>query len=253
VTRMRPHLRSELVRRASRRYARARLADRRLPVSDDFGFDRGVPIDRHYIARFLSRFACAPGYAAGDIRGRVLEIGGREYVDRFGVPNERPGSGLVHQVDVLHESTINAEATIVGDLASPQTLPVDTFNCIICTQVLPVIWDTRAVLENLHASLRSGGVLLLTVPGITRSLVTERDHWGDFWRFTAESARRLALEAFEGGRVEVDVYGNLQAATFFLHGFASHELSLAELELRDPAFEVMIGVRARKRGERDGG
>jgi hypothetical protein len=30
--------------------------------------------------------------------------------------------------------------------------------------VLPVIWDTRTVLANLHRALRPGGVLLLTVP-----------------------------------------------------------------------------------------
>jgi SAM-dependent methyltransferase len=222
------------------------MADRRLPVSREFGFDRGLPVDRHYISHFVGRFACRAGYAAGDIRGHVLEIGGREYVDRFGVSGEQPAPGVVHRVDVMHESEINPGSTIVGDLVSPGTLPPATFDCIICTQVLPVIWDIRAALSNLHESLRPGGVLLLTVPGITRSLVPDRDHWGDFWRFTSGSARRLVQEVFPCEGVEVEAYGNLQAATFFLHGHAAHELSLAELDLRDPAYEVIIGVRARK-------
>ncbi len=233
---------------ARRHYTRSRMAVRRLPASREFGFDRGVPIDRHYIATFLARYASRPGYASGLIRGHVLEVGGREYVDRFGVPGDPPAPGVVHEVDVLHESEINPAGTIFGDLASPGTLPSDTFDCIICTQVLPVIWDTRAVLANLHRALRPGGVLLLTVPGITRSLVPDRDHWGDFWRFTTASARRLTAEAFSGGEVEVEAYGNLQAATFFLHGYAAHELSLAELDLRDPDYEVLIGVRATRAG-----
>jgi len=237
---------SKLRRIAARRYARARLGDRRVPVSQEFGFDRGQPIDRHYIDAFLARFACRPGYVSGDIAGRVLEIGGREYADRFGVAGAAPAPGVVHRVDVLHESEINAEGTIFGDLASPGTLPAETFDCIICTQVLPVIWDTRTVLANLHRALRPGGVLLLTVPGITRSLVPDRDHWGDFWRFTSASAHRLGTEAFPGGLIDVEAYGNLQAATHFLHGFAAHELLPAELDLRDPAFEVIIAVRARR-------
>jgi glycosyltransferase involved in cell wall biosynthesis len=38
------------------------------PISQDFGFDRGTPIDRHYVEDFLTR-------NSGDIKGRVLEVG----------------------------------------------------------------------------------------------------------------------------------------------------------------------------------
>src|ERR687895_460818 len=47
------------------------------PISRNYGFDRGTPIDRHYIERFLTRHA-------GDVRGRVLEVGDDEYTRRFG-------------------------------------------------------------------------------------------------------------------------------------------------------------------------
>jgi len=47
------------------------------PISDAFGTDRGLPIDRHYIERFL-------GAHAPDVRGRVLEIGEDLYTRRFG-------------------------------------------------------------------------------------------------------------------------------------------------------------------------
>src|SRR6478735_5047329 len=47
------------------------------PVSVDFGFDRGLPIDRYFVEGFLAR-------NASRIRGRVLEIGDNEYTLRFG-------------------------------------------------------------------------------------------------------------------------------------------------------------------------
>ena len=47
------------------------------PASDRWGFDRGLPIDRHYIERFLARHA-------QDIRGRCVEVMNANYVRRFG-------------------------------------------------------------------------------------------------------------------------------------------------------------------------
>lgn len=47
---------------------RERLGLARLdPVSRTFGFDRGKPVDRWYIERFLAAHA-------DDVRGRVLEV-----------------------------------------------------------------------------------------------------------------------------------------------------------------------------------
>ncbi len=47
------------------------------PVSRLFGFDRGQPIDRYYIEHFLQSHV-------NDIRGRVLEVGDRDYMCKFG-------------------------------------------------------------------------------------------------------------------------------------------------------------------------
>jgi SAM-dependent methyltransferase len=209
------------------------------PVSAAYGFDRGVPIDRHYIEAFLARQVPSPGYSSGSIHGRVLEIGGREYVDTF-------GSGHVDRVDVLHANASNPEATIVGSLTDPEALPGDAFDCIICTQTLHVIYDARTVLRTLHRGLKPGGTLLLTAPGITRSCLPDRDAWGDWWRFTALSLRRLLGEVFDPARVDVESYGNVLSAAAFLYGFAADELKPAELELRDPDFEVVLAARARK-------
>src|SRR5262245_47647458 len=47
------------------------------PVTGDWGYSRGQPIDRFYIEQFLSRHR-------HDIRGHVLEIGDDSYTRRFG-------------------------------------------------------------------------------------------------------------------------------------------------------------------------
>src|SRR3954466_14293166 len=69
--------------RDSIRRARGRLAmsvgglGTSVPLSTEFGFDRGTPIDRYYIEAFLAA-------NAGDVRGRVLEIGDDSYSRQFG-------------------------------------------------------------------------------------------------------------------------------------------------------------------------
>ena len=47
------------------------------PVSRVFGLDRGTPINRYYIEKFLAS-------QAASIRGRVLEVGASDYSRRFG-------------------------------------------------------------------------------------------------------------------------------------------------------------------------
>ena len=219
-------------------------------MSREWGFDRGTPVDRYYVEAFLARFAAFESYTTGSIGGRILEVGGREYADRFG--GSAAGAQGRATVDVLHENAANPEATVVGDLTDPATLAADTYDCIICTQVLPVVWDVPAAIHSMHRALKPGGVAFITVPGITKALTPDRDHWGDWWRFTASSARRLIAQVFEDGRVDVETYGNLLSATLFLHGYAAEELAPAELDLRDPDYEVTIAVRAIKAGGPEG-
>jgi SAM-dependent methyltransferase len=218
------------------------------PLSTTWGFDRGTPIDRYYVDDFLGSFSLAlaheVGYARGDIQGRVLEVGGDEYVQRFGHPQD-PGSP-VSRVDVLHASDVNPRATIVDDLERGDNLPADAFDCILCVQTLHVIYDFRAAIRNLHRSLAPGGVLFATFPGITPACTPDRDHWGDWWRFTGGSARREFESVFQADGVHVEAYGNVLTATAFLYGMAAEELTRAELQLRDPDYEVLLAVRAVK-------
>jgi hypothetical protein len=202
------------------------------PVSADWGFDRGTPVDRFYIDRFMRD-------CAADIRGRVLEIANPEMTFRY-------GGGRVTQSDVLHPVPAPPPVTLVGDLATGEGLPASTFDCAIVTQTLLLIYDVQAAVRTLARILAPGGVALVTVPGITKISRQDMDAWGQFWSFTSASVRRLFEEAFGPGSVRIEAYGNVLAATAFLHGIAAEELTEDELLHRDRDFETLISIRARR-------
>ena len=229
--RLRP-LRSAVVERRRRRPPRLGDLQRVTPIDSNWGFERGTPIDRVYVEQFVAA-------NAADIRGRVLEIAAPDYTTRFGRGVER--------VDILMATEGNPQATIVGDLTDAPQIPSDAFDCAIVTQTLQFVYDIRAALATLHRTLAPGGVLLATVPGITKISPPEDEEYGEWWHFTARSAQRLAEEAFGAGNVEARSYGNVLSATGFLYGLAASDLKAEELAAHDRLYEVIVGVRAVKR------
>lgn len=207
--------------------------DRPTPISPNFGYDRGTPIDRFYIERFLDRHRA-------DIRGRVLEVGDAAYSQTFG------GAAITRQ-DVLHAHADNPDATIVGDLGQPGLLPADAFDCTVLTQTLMLVWDMPAAAAELYRALKPGGVLLLTVPGTSS---VDRGEWGAnwFWSLTGSSVTRMFEPLFGAENMDVRVEGNVYAATCFLHGLAQEEVRTEWLERADAAYPMVVTLRAVKAG-----
>jgi SAM-dependent methyltransferase len=202
------------------------------PVSRQFGYDRGQPIDRHYIERFLE-------IHASDICGHVLEIADDTYTREF-------GGDRVSASDVLHVAPGQPQATIIGDLICEDVLPAGIFDCVILTQTLQFIYDAPAALRTINRALKPGGVLLATFPGITPISRYDMERWGQFWGFTTLSGRRLFDDSCSWVDVRVESFGNVLAATGVLYGLAAEELRPQELNHHDPDYEVIIAVRATK-------
>lgn len=201
------------------------------PLSRVFGYDRGLPIDRYYIEGFLER-------QAGDIQGRVLEIGDATYTHRF-------GSDRITKSDVLHVVEGNPQATIIGDLTNSDLIPSDSFDCAILTQTLHLIYNMQDAVKTIYRILKPGGVALITVPGISQIAIDEwKDYW--CWSLTCLSARRLFAEVFDDRYVTIEHYGNVLSATAFLQGLATQELTKAELDYRDPHYQMLITIRVVK-------
>ena len=210
---------------------RVRFGDlrRTTPITPDFGYGRGNPVDRYYIEAFLKT-------NAADIRGRVLEIGDSAYTRRF-------GGDRVTQVDVLNRYAGHPETTFVGDLGDGAGLPSEAFDCIVLTQTLHLLFDMQAAVATLWRVLRPGGVLLVTVPWISQ---IDRGEWGDewMWSISPKALERLLNGPFQPAQTTVDAYGNVLAATAFIYGLAEHELQPAELDVHDPRCPVLVAGRA---------
>lgn len=204
---------------------------RTTPISRHFGYDRGKPVDRHYIEAFLRRHSV-------DIHGRVLEVGDNAYTRTF-------GGNRVTTSDVLHIDPGARSATFVGDLQKGDNLPSDTFDCVVLTQTLHLLFDMPAAVATLHRILKPGGVLLITVPGVSS---VDSGEWGGtwMWSLTAASLGRLLARSFAENDVTVATYGNVLTAVAFLHGLAEDELRPGDYDVTDPHYPVIVAGRAKK-------
>ncbi|MBS0028791.1 methyltransferase domain-containing protein [Chitinophaga sp. 22321] len=200
------------------------------PVSTTFGWDRGTPVDRHYIAAFLDTYRA-------DVRGHVLEIAESSYSKKYGAQ--------VSSFEVLHVQP-GAHVTIVGDLTNKASLPADKIDCFICTQTFNFIYDFKTAIEGAHHLLKPGGVLLATLAGATQISAYDQQRWGDYWRFTVQSAEKVFGEIFGKENIEIISYGNVLTCTAILQGISAEELLPEELNYHDPVYPIIIAVRARK-------
>lgn len=193
---------------------------RTAPISK-WGFDRGMPVDRWYIERFLTAHRA-------DVHGHVLEVAEDRYATRFGAAS----------VDVVDINAANPRATIVGDLCEPSTLPTSAFDAVILTQTLQYLPHPRLAFEHLLAALRPGATLLVTAPTMSRV-----DEDLDRWRWTPTGLR----ETVAGLDCTADVAGagNALACRAFLMGLAAQDLDPATLAVDDPAFPLTVTARLR--------
>lgn len=207
------------------------IHNRTTPLSSEWGSERGTLIDRYYIEQFLAQYRQA-------IHGHVVEIKDSTYTDRFGVD--------VRRKDVLDINPANPCATIVADLSAADGVAADQFDCFILTQTLHMIYDVQAAVDHLHRMLRPGGVLLATLPVISR-IVPRYGLKTDYWRFTPASCARLFGDRFGAEQVTVQSYGNVSTAIAFLAGMAREELSDKVLSAHDDYFPMLVSVHAVKR------
>ncbi|MFC0771495.1 methyltransferase domain-containing protein [Terrimonas alba] len=211
-----------------------RLGDfnRLIPFSKVFGYDRGGPLDRFYIETFLQT-------ESASITGRILEIGDNTYTLLYGGVN-------VTKSDILHIDEKNPAATIIGDISNAPHIPANTFDCIIFTQTLHLIYDFKEALRTCHRILKPGGTLLLTVPYITS---IDHGEWNAtwYWAFTDKVFHPLMAETFPGSRTTVQSFGNVFTASAFLYGMGLPELSKEKLDYHDPHFQVIITVKTVKK------
>jgi SAM-dependent methyltransferase len=223
------------VRQWWRRGERVAMGDLRSlePPGRLLGFERGLPVCRWYIERFLEA-------NAAKIAGTVLEVADAAYTRRY-------GGSRVTTSDVLHTVPGNASATIVGDLATGEWIPHGRFDAAILTQVLQCVFDVQAAVRTVHGALKPGGTALVTLPAIAPVSRYDAERWGEYWHFTEQSARRLFDPVFGAANVAVQAFGNHAVAHAYIAGMAAEELRPDELAAFDPDYPVVVTVVATRR------
>lgn len=202
------------------------------PVSDKFGFDRGTPIDRYYIESFLKS-------NAAHIKGEVLEIAEDTYTKKFATSEVNS--------QILHFDKSNPKATVIGDLCNLSTLTENSVDCFICTQTFNFIYNFKDAIKGSHYILKPGGTLLATLACMSPISKYDAERWGDYWRFTPQSAHKVFSEIFSENKIEVVPLGNSAAAALFMKGYAQEDLEgNVDLKVNDELFPLIIGIKAVK-------
>jgi SAM-dependent methyltransferase len=198
------------------------------PFSDNFGFDRGTPIDRYYLHHFLHRHRA-------HITGRVLEIQNSDYTKRFG-----------HDLLETHTIDVNPafRPTYHCDLARIDgCVPDGHYDCFLLPNTLSVLHDIEPCLSNAARIVRPGGVILATAA----ALVPLTGDMPNYWHLSADGWRELTRRAWPDTAVHVEAHGNCLAAIAAMLGLAHEEIDPAELDIHDARFPVLVTVFGQRR------
>lgn len=217
------------VRLVAKGYDRPRWGNlRRLrPFSATYGFERGTPIDRYYLHRFL---AARRDLIAGD----VLEVQMRTYTDRYGHHLRRSDT-----FDIVPD----ASPTFVCDLAaSDRVIPTGAYDCLLLPNTLQHFRDLEGCMRQALRVVRPGGAILASAAGFL-PLTSGGD---DYWRLTPAAWREKTATVWRDAHVEIEGYGNCLAAVAAQLGLASEELSASELDAHDPRYPVLTTILCRK-------
>lgn len=199
-----------------------------MPISDKFGYDRGTPIDRYYIEKFIEQHK-------EKIHGRCLEVHDDAYIKRF-------GENRVTQSDVVDIDTNNKLATIYTDLSKAHIIPDDTYDTLIITQTIGLIPEHEKAVGHLYRILKPGGTLLLTASAMGPYIT----NGNGFWRYSIKSFHYLLEKFFAKEQVSIEAYGNALTGQGFWVGLAVEEFTQKQMDFKDERFPILITAIASK-------
>jgi hypothetical protein len=197
------------------------------PFSTYFGFERGTPLDRYYLYKFLEEHRSL-------IKGKVLEIQNNSLTRKFG-----ENLSVEHSLDIVGEFS----PTYLCDLSElPSSVPRGNYDCFLMPNTFQVIRRLEPALRNAYELIKPGGVILASAAGFL-PLVPDTT---EYWRFTRAGWEELLPTVWPGAEIEVRAHGNSLAAVASMLGLAHEELKPAELDVVDERYPVLITIHCRK-------
>ena len=203
--------------------------------SNDFGFSRGTPIDRYYIDQFLN-------YCTKYFNGKVLEFGDSLYFDKF-KPNK---SSTCDIFTSKFDKRNDGICRIQGDLCDINSNLFYKYDCIICTNVLNFIFNTTAAISGISKMLKPGGICIVTLAGFSTQISRfDYERWGDYWRFSDQSAIRLFENDFD--IILLKNYGNVYSSIAQMSGFCVEELDIERVNKIENDYIMITGIILKKK------
>ena len=140
--------------------------------------------------------------------GDVLEVGRSVYSDKIA-----QYARSYHCLDIEPFPDVD----IVADIQDMKQVASDSFDSILCTQVLEHVKNPFLAVGELYRILKPGGKLFLTVPFLNN--IHMEPH--DYWRYTEFSVANLLSEF---AQVEIFKYGNTANYLLATLGISATEL-----------------------------
>lgn len=191
-----------------------------------FVFLRGnaATAGRYYLDQFLRQHAPA-------CRGVFLEFGDPRYRHMF-------APGAIERYDIINIVPAPG-VTVVADIQDCPTIPDNTYDVIVCTQVLEHVGNPFRAMAEIRRILKPGGTLLLTVP----AAYPYHGRHGDYWRYSRDSLR-LLLEPFRD--VQITPHGNRVTVVAAYWYWSQDHLPRRAITEPDPTNPLLLSAYARK-------
>lgn len=114
----------------------------------------------------------------------------------------------------------------VDDVAPAESLPYEdeSFDVVICTQVLEHVDDPPKVLSEIERVLAPGGVAFLSTHGVYLYHPDPSDSDRDYWRWTHSGLSRIFNQAAEWEELKVQAQGDVVACLGYITAQYADEL-----------------------------
>lgn len=202
-----------------------------VPVSLQFGTERGTPIDRYYIEEFLNR-------NRQKIQGTVLEIEDNNYTREFGVEG--------YKSVVMDVSTVSSDVDFQANLETGEGIKDGIADCFILTQTLMYLYNTDNAADNIHRLLKTNGVALITCSGISQNSRRCMDEYGCMFNYNVDAFKKMFSDSERFEILELGSYGNVKTVCAHLAGLCQEDLTEHDFDINDRYYPLVVYVAVRR-------
>jgi len=203
----------KIVKRIITNPRRTGLKNANVILDQDFGSNRGTPLDRELIEQFLRKMAMevqAPS--------RTLEFGDTTFTQKLFPQSEN----WILEYEPNMDIKVHRNLTLRGDLMCDIEANIPPFDLIVSTQLLAFTENPFSAARTLVSLLEKNGTILGTEPQFSPISRFDDHKWGDFFRFTQKGILSLFNRT---GPIKIETFpiGNWATTLAIFQGFCRED------------------------------